>query len=61
MQNKMDKDDWVSMFREVGMSDEAMMKWHRVFEARHPEGHEAFLVWLGVSSDEIAKIRSNAW
>jgi hypothetical protein len=60
MQRKMNKEDWVAMFREVGMSDDAMMKWHRLFEKRHPEGHEDFLVWLGISSDEIAGIRSKA-
>jgi hypothetical protein len=42
------------------MSDDAMMKCHRLFETRHPEGHENFLVWLGISSDEITQIRSKA-
>ena len=60
MQRKMNKEDWVAMFREAGMSDDTMMKWHRLFETRHPEAHEDFLVWLGISSDEIARIRSNA-
>ena len=58
MQSKVSKEDWVAMFREVGMSDDTMMKWHRLFETRHPEGHEGFLVWLGISSDEIARIRA---
>ncbi len=60
MQKKVNKEDWVAMFREIGISDDAMMKWHRLFETRHPEGHEDFLVWLGIPSDEISKIRSNA-
>ena len=60
MQKKISKEDWVVMFREIGMSDDAMMRWHRLFETRHPEGHGDFLAWLGISSDEITRIRSNA-
>ena len=58
MQNNVSKDDWVAMFQEIGLDDETMMKWHSLFEARHPEGHEDFLKWLGISSDEISKIRA---
>ena len=61
MQNKVSKkvskEDWVAMFQEVGLTDEVMMKWHRVFEERHPEGHADFLAWLGISPDEIKEIR----
>lgn len=59
MQKKIGKEDWVAMFREIGMSDDTMMQWHRLFEARHPEGHEAFLTWLGIAPDEIDGIRAN--
>jgi hypothetical protein len=48
------------MFREVGLTDEAMKKWHKLFETRHPEGHKDFLTWLGISSDEINTIRANS-
>ena len=57
MQNNVSKDNWIAMFKEIGLDDETMMKWHRLFETRHPEGHEDFLKWLGISSDEISKIR----
>ncbi len=60
MQSKVSKEAWVAMFREIGLDDDAMMQWHRLFETRHPEGHEDFLAWLGISSDEIAKIRSQS-
>jgi hypothetical protein len=60
MQGNVNKIDWVAMFREIGLSDEAMKKWHHLFETRHPEGHESFLNWLGISSDEINMIRSNS-
>lgn len=58
MQKNVNKEDWVAMFREIGLDDEAMKTWHQLFELRHPEGHEGFLNWLGLSSDEITKIRN---
>ena len=58
MQSNVSKKDWVAMFREVGLTEDQMSQWHRVFETRHPEGHGTFLAWLGLPSDEIADIRS---
>ena len=58
MQRNMNKEDWVAMFREIGLSDEAMTKWHQLFEERHPEDHGDFLNWLGLSSSEITKARN---
>lgn len=60
MQNNVSKGEWVAMFREIGLTEDAMMKWHHLFETRHPAGHEAFLAWLGISPDEIAGIRTNS-
>ena len=60
MQNKPNKEDWVAMFREIGMNDAAMKKWHQLFETRHPEGHADFLNWLGLSATEITKIRTDS-
>jgi hypothetical protein len=60
MQGKVSRDEWVDMFRKIGLTDEDMIKWHRVFEKRHPEGHESFLAWLGISSDERADIRTRS-
>ena len=59
MQSKVSKEDWVDMFREIGLDDDAMMKWHRLFETRHPEGHGDFLAWLGIAPDEIVEIREH--
>jgi len=53
------KNEWVAMFREVGLTEENMMKWHGLFEARHPEAHGEFLGWLGISPDEISQIRKD--
>ena len=60
MQGKVNKDEWVEMFREIGLTDDDMMKWHRIFEKKHPEEHEDFLAWLGISEYERADIRARS-
>jgi len=50
-------EQWVGMFREIGLSDADMRRWHRLFESRHPEAHQRFLEWLGMSALEIQKVR----
>ena len=60
MQCNVSKDQWVAMFQEIGLTEDAMMKWHHLFENRHPDGHAAFLAWLGISPDEIARIRADS-
>jgi hypothetical protein len=52
------KDQWVALFREIGLDEETMLKWHRLFESRHPEGHQSFLEWLQVPAGEIGRIRA---
>jgi crotonobetainyl-CoA:carnitine CoA-transferase CaiB-like acyl-CoA transferase len=51
-------DQWVELFRAVGLTDEQMRAWHDAFEERHPEGHQSFLQWLGLPAERIARIRS---
>jgi len=53
----MKKKEWVELFRETGLDDAMMAKWHRLFEAKYPEDHESFLTWLGLSGEEIKSIR----
>jgi len=60
MQNQVTVNEWVNMFREIGLDEETMMKWHRLFESRHPEAHQSFLEWLGLSSEKIAEIRTKS-
>lgn len=52
-----DKREWTAMFRRLGMSDADMWRWHAGFERDRPEGHREFLQSLGLSADEIARIR----
>ncbi|MBF0173134.1 MAG: hypothetical protein HQL83_06770 [Magnetococcales bacterium] len=56
----MSKEHWVGLFRELGLSDDQMRRWHTLFEMRYPEGHQAFLSWLGIDSDEIKLIRDQS-
>lgn len=56
--NTMNKDAWVLLFREIGLSDAQMQQWHRAFERQYPAQHQAFLEWLGISPEDISDIRS---
>jgi hypothetical protein len=47
------------MFREIGLDQAKMEQWHRLFEARHPAAHQAFLEWLGLGTEDVDRIRSN--
>lgn len=54
----MDKEKWVLLFREIGLDEATMRQWHREFESRFPDGHQAFLEWLNIPKDEINHIRA---
>lgn len=57
---KMTKDEWVELFRAIGMDDEGMHHWHREFESRYPAKHQVFLEWLQLPEDEIKGIREHS-
>jgi len=57
MSNVMTVDQWVELFREIGLDDATMRRWHELFEERYPEGHQSFLEWLGLPEERIAGIR----
>jgi hypothetical protein len=54
----MSKENWVLLFKEIGLDDATMVSWHQAFETRFPEGHQSFLEWLQIPADEIARIRA---
>lgn len=60
MQKTVNVEEWVALFREVGLGDTEMKRWHVLFEERHPEAHQAFLEWLGLPQKEIEGIRSRS-
>jgi DNA-binding transcriptional MerR regulator len=52
-----DVDLWVEMLEAAGMDEKARKLWHTEFERRAPEGHNEFLLSLGIPAEEAAKIR----
>lgn len=58
MQNlSMTKNQWVELFRDIGLDEATMSQWHQLFEQRYPEQHQAFLEWLQIPSEEVSQIR----
>jgi DNA-binding transcriptional MerR regulator len=53
-----DKKMWVEMLRAAGMNDDAMLRWHAEFERRSPQGHQEFLVSLGIPEYDVQRIRN---
>lgn len=60
MNNEVSVKEWVAMFREIGLSQARMEQWHKMFETRHPAGHQSFLEWLGLKPEEIDSIRAKS-
>jgi len=56
----MDKATWVALLRASGFSDADMDRWHGAFEASDPERHQRFLAFLGLSPEEVARVRAAA-
>lgn len=60
MKNHVNMDEWVALFRAIGLDEAKMKQWHGLFEQRHPEGHEGFLQWLDLPATDIARIRASS-
>jgi MerR family transcriptional regulator, thiopeptide resistance regulator len=52
-----DTDLWVKMLDAAGMDLDGRRRWHTEFERRAPEGHQEFLLSLGILRDEVEQIR----
>jgi hypothetical protein len=58
------KRQWVELFREIGLDEPTMRRWHVAFEKRWPDQHRSFLDWLGEPQAEVDRIREasrNDW
>ncbi|HEY1406757.1 MAG TPA: MerR family transcriptional regulator [Spirochaetota bacterium] len=55
-----DKERWISIFREIGMDDATMKKWHTAFERHSPGEHLRFLESLGLPQNEVDLIRKRS-
>ncbi|GAM10373.1 hypothetical protein OR1_02662 [Geobacter sp. OR-1] len=58
MKNHVTVEEWVKRFRDIGLNDDAMQKWHRLFEQENPNGHQSFLEWLGLPEEKVTAIRA---
>ena len=54
---KVDVKLWVEMLRAAGMDHDGMHRWHSEFERRAPQGHEEFLLSLGLPPHEVEEVR----
>ncbi len=52
-----DKQMWIEMLKAAGMDQSAMNRWHAECESRSPDGHQEFLLSLGIPPNEAARIR----
>jgi len=57
-ENMVTKDRWVAIMTAAGFDETAMSTWHQKFEEMEPNEHQKFLQTLGISAEEIEKIRS---
>jgi DNA-binding transcriptional MerR regulator len=48
---------WVEMLDAAGMDEDARRRWYAEFERRAPEGHQEFLLPLGIPADEVERIQ----
>jgi DNA-binding transcriptional MerR regulator len=53
-----DKQMWVEILKAAGMDENAMRRWHGEFERRAPEGHQEFLLSLGIPDKEVEQVRA---
>ncbi|KIF50341.1 MerR family transcriptional regulator [Vibrio owensii 47666-1] len=57
-ENVVNKERWVEIMVAAGFTETDMVKWHQKFEELEPNEHQKFLESLGISGDEITKIRA---
>ncbi len=58
MKNEITKDAFVSILKEVGLSEAQMQQLHLKLEQQFPEDHEQLLCLLGISEEERNQIRN---
>ena len=59
-EQKINKEQWIELFRDCGMTDDMMRTWHRAFEKKYPQAHQRFLSDLGIPEQEIKTIRAHS-
>ncbi len=56
-ENIVNKERWIQIMAAAGFTQEDMTRWHQKFEELEPQEHQKFLESLGISDEEIVKIR----
>jgi len=54
------KQQWIELFAAIGLSEDDMLRWHRLFEERYPDAHDSFLHWLKLPDAEVKSIRAKS-
>jgi hypothetical protein len=54
----MTKEQFVSVLRAAGITEDQMKRLHAEFESRLPEEHQQFLEFLQINAEEIKSIRT---
>jgi DNA-binding transcriptional MerR regulator len=60
LRSPVNKEAWMALLRAGGMSKEDMARWHSAFEARDPQSHRDFLLWLGIPRDQVEQIQAHS-
>ncbi len=55
----LDQEAWDGLLQSSSLDDAAMHRWHAVFERQNPDAHRKFLLSLGISEEEVARIRQH--
>lgn len=51
------KEQWVGFLEQAGLDEQGMLRMHAEFEKASPQAHQDFLESLGISQEEIRRIR----
>ena len=54
------KDQFVSVLNAAGITDDQKHRLHAAFEKQLPQGHQAFLEWLGLPAETVRQIREQS-
>ncbi len=60
MKKRLNVNEWVGMFEEIGLDQAQRERWHKLFEARYPDAHQGFLEWLQLKPEEIDRVRAKS-
>jgi len=57
--DRIDMANWLAILRDAGIEQHTMKKWHALFEKSAPSQHEQFLTLIGLTEEEINRLRES--